>query len=233
MSEAKMWNIVAECRRTLVPGGHLEIMLLDLDIVNMGVQTRRAVRELKMTMATADPEVSLKPGIDNFQTVLGARGFTGLNRCVVGVPVVGRPSGSMDSSSSSRSSRGSGGRRTSGDPAQAFPPPRGHNFSLNELVADHSDKADAQIGRMVSSCARGWWTHVYEATVIPDGDLSRSIFADKRVLQECKSRASSFKLLIAYAQRPVFESRRRTMSEPGTANLVTSGPTRRPKPPVE
>lgn len=230
-----MRNIVAECRRTLVPGGHLEIMLLDLDIVNMGVQTRRAVRELKMSMATADPEVSLKPGIDNFQTILGGRGFTGLNRCVVGVPVVGRPSGSMDSSSSSRSSRGSGGygRQTTGDATQTMLQGRGHNFSLNELVADHSDKADAKIGRMVSRTARSWWQHCFEATVIPDGDLSRSIFADKRVLQECKARASSFKLLIAYAQRPVFETRRRTMSEPAAASLATAGPLRRTKPAIE
>ena len=235
MPENKMRNIVAECRRTLVPGGHLEIMLLDLDIVNMGVQTRRAVRELKMTMATTDPEVSLKPGIDNFQNILGGRGFVGLNRCVVGVPVVGRPSGSMDSSSSSRSSQGSGGygRRASGDPAQVSSHSRSHNFSLNELVADHSEKADAKIGRMVSTCARSWWVHCFEATVIPDGDLTRSIFADKRVLQECKSRASSFKLLIAYAQRPVFETRRRTMSEPGAANLATAGPTRRNKTHIE
>jgi hypothetical protein len=210
-------------------------MLLDLDIVNMGVQTRRAVRELKMTMASANPEISLKPGIDNFQTILGGRGFTGLSRCVVGVPVVGRPSGSMDSSSSSRSSRGSDmyGRQVSGDPTQVFPKPRGHNFSLNDLVADHSEKADAKIGRMVSKTARSWWQHCYEATVIPDGDLSRSIFADKRVLQECKARASSFKMLIAYAQRPVFETRRRTMSEGAVATLALAGPNKRAKMPVE
>ena len=234
LSEAKMRNIVTECRRILVPGGHLEIMLLDLDIVNMGVQTRRAVKELKITMATSDPEVSLRPGIDNFQNILGGRGFTGLNRCVIGVPVVGRPSGSMDSSSSSHSSRRSSGlgRRASGDLAH-IRHSRNRNFSLSELVADHSEKADAQIGRMVSSCARSWWTHVYEAAVIPDGDLSRSIFADKRVLQECKSRASSFKLLIAYAQRPVFESRRRTMSEPGAAVLATTGSQRRARAPIE
>ena len=230
-SEATMRHVVSECRRTLVPGGHLEIMLLDIDIVNMGVQTRRAVRELKMTMATADPEVSLKPGIDNFQNILGGRGFVGLNRCVVGVPVVGRPSGSIDSSSSSRSSAGSSGYgiRTSGDPARPSSYSRSHNFSLNELVADHSEKADAKIGRMVSTCARSWWVHCFEAAVIPDGDLSRSMFDDKRVLQECKSRASSFKLLIAYAQRPVFETRRRTMSEPGSGNLATASPSRRNK----
>ena len=65
-------------------------MLLELDIVNMGVQTRRAVRELKMRMTEAAADLDLKPTIDSFQDLLGGHGFTGLNRCVVGVPVTGQ-----------------------------------------------------------------------------------------------------------------------------------------------
>ena len=241
MAETTTRNIIAECRRTLVPGGHLEIMLLDLDIVNMGVQTRRAVRELKMRITTKSPNTSLKPAIDNIQTLLGSRGFCGLNRCVVGVPVAGRPNGSTDSSSSSRSSHGSLGfpHRISGEAAQArghaakSPADGGsHNFSLNDLVADHSETADAKIGRMVSRTARSWWQRCFEASVLPDGDLSRSVFSDRKVLSECKSRASSFKLLIAYAQRPVFETRRRTMSEPNSSIPATTGPQRQNKTPV-
>ena len=235
MPEAKLKSIITECRRVLVPGGHLEIMLLELDIVNMGVQTRRAVRELKMRMTDAAPDLDLKPTIDNFQTLLGGRGFTGLNRCVVGVPVTGRPTGSADSSSSSRSSRGSGNypRRTSGGSSQmarSAHPAKGHNFSLNDLVADHSENADAKIGRMVSRTARSWWQHCYEADVMACGNQSASIFSDRRVMQECKARASSFKLLIAYAQRPVFESKRRTMSESGASTMATAGAQRRPRP---
>ncbi|ETN39588.1 uncharacterized protein HMPREF1541_05814 [Cyphellophora europaea CBS 101466] len=229
MSEAKLKNIISECRRSLMPGGHIEVMLLDFDFVNMGVQTRRAVRELKMRMATKDPNVNLKPTIDSFQSLLGGRGFTGLSRCVVGVPVVGRPPGSTDSSTSSRSSGGSYARRP-GDPTRLTSrhSQRGQNFSLSELVADPSESADAQIGRMVSKTARNWWQHCYEAGVIPNGDLSRSIFSEKKVLQECKMRASSFKLLIAHAQRPVFEQRRRTMSESAAAAMATAGAARRP-----
>lgn len=233
MSEAKMKNIITECRRVLVPGGHLEVMLLDFDFVNMGVQTRRAMRELKMRMVSRDGEVNLKPTIDNFQSLLGSRGFAGLNRFVVGVPVAGKAAGSTDSSASSRSSGGSYTRgpsdapRVTGQHSQ-----RGQNFSLSDLITDPSEGADAQIGRMVSKTARNWWQHCYEAAVIPNGDLSRSIFAEKRVLQECKMRASSFKLLIAYAQRPVFETRRRTMSESAAATMVTAGPgARRPRAP--
>jgi len=230
MAEDKMKNIISECRRVLVPGGYLELMLLDLDIVNMGVHTRRAVRELKLRISATDREVSLKPIIDNVQSVLGSCGFSNISRCVVGVPVGGRPPGSVDSSSSSPSSRGSGGTRAS---AETRPPrpsvgvtlgqSRGTNFSLNDLVADHSENADAKIGKIVARTARTWWQHCFEATVITDGNLARSIFADKTVLSECKRRGSSFKLLIAYAQRPVFETRRRTMSEPVMSTPATAG----------
>ncbi|KAH0843919.1 hypothetical protein AYO21_08310 [Fonsecaea monophora] len=234
MAEAKMKNIVSECRRVLEPGGYLELMLLDLDIVNMGVQTRRAVRELKYRMTTADKQISLRPIIDNVQSVLGSRRFTNISRCVVGVPVAGRPSGSSDSSSSSRSSRGSDGlpKRGSGDtrPGDASPRMtfgqgrRGANLSLNDLLSDRSDNADLRIGKIVSRTARTWWQHCFEASVISDGNLARSIFADRNVLAECKGRGSSFKMLIAYAQRPTVESsRRRTMSEPVVPTLVTAG----------
>jgi hypothetical protein len=238
MAESKMKNIIAECRRVLLPGGYLELMLLDLDIVNMGVQTRRAVRELKFRMTTADKQISLRPIIDNFQSVLGSRGFTNISRCVVGVPVAGRPSGSTDSSSSSRSSRGSDGlaQRRSGDarPSDASPRMtfsqgrRGTNLSLNELLSDRSDNADLRIGKIVSTTARTWWQHCFEASVISDGNLAKSIFADKNVLSECKGRGSSFKMLIAYAQRPVFDPRRRTMSEPVVPTLATAGGKRQP-----
>lgn len=233
MSEVEIKNIITECRRVLVPGGHIEVMLLEFDFVNMGVVTRRAIRELKMRVTTQHPEVNLKPTIDHFQSILGSRGFTGLSRCVVGVPVVGQSRGSGDSIASSRSSAGSLPlQRTESNPLPSRVSQRGHNFSLSDLVADPSERADAQIGRMVSTTARSWWQHCYEASVLPRGDVSRSIFAEKRVMQECGARASSFKLLIAYAQRPVFEqqARRRTMSESAAGSLATAGGTRRTKP---
>jgi hypothetical protein len=91
-------------------------------------------------------------------------------------------------------------------------------------VSDHSENADAKIGKMVSKTARSWWQHCFEAAVIPDGNLSRSIFADKQIIQECKMRGSNFKLLIAYTQKPpLMENRRRTMSEPILPTLATAG----------
>jgi len=226
MPDSKLKNIVSECRRVLAPGGFLELMVLDLDIVNMGVQTRRAIKELKIQLTAADRTVSLKPIIDNVQTVLGSNSFSNLSRCVVGVPVVGKPAGTLDSSSESRSSTGStaGQRQRS----SAGPRPYGSlsgqdNFSLNDLVADHSENADAKIGKMVSRTARSWWQHCFEAGIIADRNGSKSVFANKEVLKECKARASTFKLLIAYTQKPQLDQRRRTISEPTVPTLATAG----------
>lgn len=231
MPDSKLKNIISECRRTLAPGGFLELMVLDLDIVNMGVQTRRAIKDLKIKMTASDRTISLKPIIDNVQTVLGSNGFSNLSRCVVGVPVVGKPAGSLDSSSESRSSSGS---TTQPRRSSAGPRPYGSlggqaNFSLNDLVADHSENADAKIGRMVSRTARSWWQHCFEAGMITESSSATSVLANKEVLKECKARAANFKLLIAYTQKPSstpIEQRRRTLSEPTIPTLATAGSAR-------
>lgn len=229
MSDTKLKNILSECRRVLSPGGYLELMILDMDIVNMGVQTRRAIKDLKIKMSAVDPQISLKPMIDNVSGVLASHGFSNLNRCVIGVPVVGRPRDSMDSSSESRSSGSSFQQhRTPGRGAE----PQSHNimadqlnFSLNNLVADPSETADAEIGRLVSRTARNWWHHCFESSVMEHKVATKSVLSSKEVLKECKSRASNFKILIAYTQKPGPDTHhsRRTMSEPNVPTLATAG----------
>ena len=232
MSDAILKLIISECKRVLMPGGHLEFMVMDIDMVTMGPYTRRAVKDLKVRMTQADPEVSLKPASDNIQNVLGRKGFEGLNRCVVGIPVAGKVAGSIDSSSSSRSSNGSY-THTAADSASALPAggrvrnTKGHhedntNFSLSDLISDHSPTSDEKITKMVAKVGRYWFLRSFEAATLPDGDLKKSIWADKKVLHECKNRGSGFKLLIAYAQKPV-ENRRRTVSEPSLPTLATAG----------
>lgn len=88
-SEAILRSTISECKRVLRPGGHLEVSTLDLDMTNMGNLARRAVRNLKLNMHAADPEVSLKPASDQIQNILHRRGFENMNRCVVGVPAAG------------------------------------------------------------------------------------------------------------------------------------------------
>jgi hypothetical protein len=235
MSDAVLKTALSECKRVLVPGGHLELSLMDLDITNMGTVTRHAVRNLKARMIGSDSNVSLKPVGDNIQNILGQRGFENLNRCVVGVPVAGKVA-SSSGSRSSRSSRESTSRRSreadrssnlfesgsyrnnESDRSQQ----RGGNFSLSELVSDHSATSDAKITKMVAKVGRWWYTRTYEWAVLPGGELKRSIWSDKKMLHECKVRGSSFKLLIAYAQKPV-EMRRRTLSEPVRTTAAVAG----------
>lgn len=230
MSDSKLKNIISECRRVLSPGGYLELMILDMDIVNMGIQTRRAIKDLKIKMSAVDRDVSLKPVIDNVSGVLASHGFPSLNRCVIGVPVVGRPRDSIDSSSESRSSQGSFRQRPHGtrgaDGQSGGVMTDQLNFSLNDLVADQSENADAEIGRLVSRTARNWWSHCFETSVMEYKMASKSVLASKDVLKECKSRASSFKILIAYTQKPAMDAHnhnRRTMSEPNVPTLAAVG----------
>jgi hypothetical protein len=93
---------------------------------------------------------------------------------------------------------------------------------LSDLIADHSPTSDEKITKMVAKVGRYWFLRSFEAAVLPDGNLKKSIWADKKVLHECKSRGSGFKLLIAYAQKPA-ENRRRTVSEPSLPTLATAG----------
>jgi hypothetical protein len=232
MSDAILKLMISECKRVLIPGGHLEFMVMDMDMVNMGPYTRRAVKDLKVRMTQADPDVSLKPASDNIQSVLGRKGFEGLNRCIVGIPVAGKVAGSIDSSSSSRSSKESYTQKsidaasTPRTGARAESTKRHHeqnaNFSLSDLITDHSPTSDEKITKMVAKVGRYWFLRSFEAAVLPNGDLKKSVWADKKVLHECKNRGSGFKLLIAYAQKPV-ENKRRTVSEPTLPTLVTAG----------
>jgi SAM-dependent methyltransferase len=236
MSDTILKMAFSECKRVLVPGGYLELSLLDLDIVNMGTITRHAIRDLKARMIGADPGVSLKPASDNVQNILGQKGFENLNRCVLSVPVAGEVATSSGSRSS-RSSRDSYNQKaqeteqgsSSGNVTRNLKSPdsdrdqqRGGNFSLNELVSDHSATGDKKISRMIAKVGRFWWTRSYEWAVLADGNLKKSIWYDKRMLHECKTRGSGFKLLIAYAQKPV-ETRRRTLSEPIRPTAAVSG----------
>ncbi|PGH17885.1 hypothetical protein AJ79_00784 [Helicocarpus griseus UAMH5409] len=213
-SESGLRNTVSECKRVLRPGAYLELNVMDLDMVNMGNRTRKAVRMLKERICMADQSISLKPASDNIQTLLGKRGFENLNRCMVGVPVAGTIQRSSDTSSSSRSTA------TLPTPTNPYtvdsassvkdngrsrrPPSDDPNLSLGDLLSDKapSESNDESITKMVAKVARWWYTRCYEAAILPNGNPDYSIWADRRVLRECQRRGTGFRLLIAYAQKP-------------------------------
>ncbi|KAG2001718.1 hypothetical protein GB937_009964 [Aspergillus fischeri] len=229
-SESVQNNIVSECKRVLRPGGYMEMSVLDLDMVNMGIRTRKAVRMLKEKTYLSDPNISLKPASDNLQKLLGLQGFDSLRRCMVRIPVTGVIVRSSASSSSTTSSNPSTSVAT-GTPSTAFSaltssstsaqqpkvhgksPSNDTDLSLGDLLSDPSPSPsnDESIRKIVAKVGRWWYTRCYEIPVLPNGDASSSIWADKRVLRECQKRGTGFRLLIAYAQKPS-EVKRRTAS---------------------
>lgn len=219
-SEVAQNNIISECKRVLRPGGYLEMSILDLDLVSMGNRTRRAVRMLKERIYLADPNISLRSASDSIQRLLGRCGFDNLNRCMVRVPVAGMIVGSSDSSSSNPSSSAATATTSAGySPQMSRKEQRTQNRSASDdgnvslgdlLSGSPSSSNDESIAKIVTKVGRWWYTRCYEIPVLPDGDLDRSIWADKKLLRECQKRGTGFRLLIAYAQKP--SEKRRTAS---------------------
>ena len=188
-SEAAYASAIAEFKRVLQPGGHLELSILDLDMVNMGNRARRAVRSLKLRMQRGDANVSLKPNSDNIQKMLGRRGFENLKSCMVDVPVAGHISSSRAGSFDSK------------------------DMSLGDMLKDSSTQGDESITKMVSKVGRWWYSRCYESRVLSIGESSveESIWDDKNLLRECEKRETGLKLLICHAQKPT-GMKRRTLS---------------------
>ncbi|KAL1992429.1 hypothetical protein VTN49DRAFT_4461 [Thermomyces lanuginosus] len=218
-SERGQQNMISECKRVLRPGGYLEMSILDLDLVNVGTRTRKAVRQLKERIFLADPAINLKPASDHIQRLLGTCGFDNLNRCMVGLPVAGMITGSTSSSDSSSADHSNNPPHAQPSASTTTMTPSPHSrassdddakHSLGELLSDPSPTAsnDESIAKMVTRVGRWWYTRCYEVPVLEN--LDDSIWADHRLLRECQKRGTSFRLLIAYAQKP--SEKRRTMS---------------------
>lgn len=182
MPEASYRNLLSESKRVLKPAGYLEMAILDLDMLNMGNRARRAVRGLKTKVQATNPHIALGSASDTALRILGKRGFTDVKTCNVGVPVA-----STVASLAAQEER-----------------------SLADMMRDTSSAGDEGITKMVARVGRWWYTRCYE-TILLDGDGAGSIFNDAALLQECEAWSASFKLVVAYAQKPV-QGRRRTAS---------------------
>lgn len=200
-SESASYNAISECKRVLRPGGYLEMSILDLDMVNMGNRARRAVRQLKVRMQTADTNISLKPASDNIQKMLGRRGYENLNRCMVNVPIAGRHI------STSRS--GSFSTESTSDQEDT------KDVSLGDMLKESpTSQGDEGISKIVAKVGRWWYTRCYESAILAKGnddEQGESIWEDKQLLKECEKRETGLKLLICFAQKPE-GVRRRTVS---------------------
>jgi hypothetical protein len=195
MGDAAYRNVISESKRVLKPSGYLEVAILDLDMMNMGNRTRRAVRGLKVQMQTADPDISLASASDTVLKLVGKRGFADIKSCNVGVPVAS----AVPSSVSSKLTAESKGAT------------KQEEMSLADLMREESQAADEGITKIVAKVGRWWYTRCYESIVLANGDASGSLFNDEALLQECEKWNANFKLVVAYAQKPI-QGRRRTAS---------------------
>lgn len=191
-------SAIFECKRVLRPGGYLEISALDMDMMNMGSRARSALRGLKTQMQAEDSSVSLKPLSDTFQRLLYRRGFENLNRCFVGIPAAGRIPGSRDEgstpephSASVESSTGSSSKKMDED----MPP-------FGDLFLSQGQAGDEGVTKMVSKVGRWWYSRCYESLILPNGDITKSIWTDDALVRECEKRSTNLKLMICYAQKP-------------------------------
>lgn len=152
------------------------------------------MRALKVQIQVADPGISLGSASDLVLKCVGKRGFSDVKSCKVGVPVASTiPSNASSSQGKSK---------------EANTKEQGKELSLAEMMKDSSTAGDEGITKMVAKVGRWWYTRCYEMGVMPDGDLSQSIFHDTSLLNECEKWNSSFKLVVAYAQKPVTRRRR-------------------------
>ncbi len=199
----------------LKPGGYLEMAILDLDMMNMGNRARRAVRGLKVKMQIADASVWTGSASDTVLRLIGRRGFTDVKTCNVGVPVASTvPSSSSKSKSKSKSHPDTTDPPSTPSNKGKEPETKQDSPSLPELLKLSSPSSDESITKMVAKVGRWWYTRCYESVVIPDFDPARTpdLGAAERsmwyadggmLLRECEKRGASFKLVVAYAQKPV------------------------------
>lgn len=209
-------GFLSECKRVLRPGGFLEVAVLDLDLANMGNRARKAVRDLKTRIQASDRDICLRNLSDVLVRLIGRRGFDDVQRCLVGVPTVGRIPSSRDLGSGSSSEDDSLGSRRgirfSGIGSEEF---AADEFRFADLLEQDArgeaafvpgKNADENITRMVARVGRWWYTSCYEQP-----SVAASIFADRALRRECEVQGTSFKLLICHAQKPM-QPRRRTVS---------------------
>ncbi|KAI9646016.1 hypothetical protein NHQ30_005454 [Ciborinia camelliae] len=220
-------HILSESRRVLRPGGYIEITLLDLDMLNMGPRTRRAVRGLKTRLKCQDDGVVLGSLGDVVLRGLGARGFGDVKSCRVGIPVAGVLERVKDTRDKGEGKE-RGVEKEKGGEKQQPKKKQKDSRSLAEMIKDESESADESITRMVAKVGRWWYMRCYESSLLSSASASasackkeknktkkrgkekeaKSIFADIKILDECEKWNTSFKLVVIHAQKPIVVRRR-------------------------
>lgn len=214
-TEQKYQACILESKRVLRPGGHLEVVALDIDMMNMGTRGRRALRGLKTRMQQTDQDVSLGNLSDTLVRMIGRRGFEDVQRCVVGVPAAGRIPRSDDVlRSSSCSSTSTSGRPRTANSSGTDQQESDINFATllqknrQSQIVEPGRANDEGITKMVARVGRWWYSACYEQPLLEN---DKSVWREHGLLRECEKQGTSFRLLICCAQKPL-QPRRRTKS---------------------
>lgn len=214
-TEQKYQACILEIKRVLRPGGHLEVVALDIDMMNMGTRGRRALRGLKTRMQQTEQDISLGNLSDTLVRMIGRRGFEDVQRCVVGVPAAGRIPRSDDVlRSSSCSSTSTSGRPRTANSSGTDQQESDINFATllqknrQSQIVEPGRANDEGITKMVARVGRWWYSACYEQPLLEN---DKSVWREHGLLRECEKQGTSFRLLICCAQKPL-QPRRRTKS---------------------
>ena len=178
-SDAHWAFILSQCKRVLRPGGHLEVTLLDADLMNVGPRTQRAVDLVKAIMQRESEAVGSsavpRPASEKVLRILSKKGFEDINKCFVGLPAVGKVGSS-------------GGAAAERDIAER----------------EHSPEDPDDINEVVSKVGRWWYSRCYEGVITARGEhMERSMWADRALLRECRKRHTNFRMLVCCARKPI------------------------------
>ncbi|KAK6361153.1 hypothetical protein TWF730_004897 [Orbilia blumenaviensis] len=186
-SDALWPFIISQCMRVLKPGGHLELSVLDIDMVNMGPRTKRTVDEIKANLrkhqSGNDSDWHKKTPSEKALRLMAKRGFTDITRCRVGLPTVGNIDGSREEQASMQQILKEGNS------------------------PDEVDMSSAEgINRVVSKVGRWWYGKCFE-NIGEDVQAEtlryrKTLWEDKTLLRECEKKKTNFRMLISFARKP-------------------------------
>ncbi|KAF8471742.1 hypothetical protein BDZ91DRAFT_653450 [Kalaharituber pfeilii] len=138
--------------------------------------------------------IAARPASERVLKLL-AKGFEDVNRCIVGLPVVGHIDGSLSF----------GSVHGSIDHTQNPPNVKPSEGATNgqEMLRKPIDAHDSSITEVVSKVGRYWYTRTYERVITgAKGEaMGRSMWMDKGLLRECAKKKTGIRMLVAYARK--------------------------------
>lgn len=156
--------------------------MLDAELVDMGVKTKKAVNLVKAIMERESSPSSpdRRPSSEKVLKILQRRGFEDINKCFVGLPAVAPPEDLTTVTTTTTTA------------------------SQPELQLQPDREAETMSVAVMASVGRWWYTRCYERIITAEGEvMRRSMWNDRTLLRECGMRKTAFKMLVAHARKPL------------------------------